>query len=75
MRYAEAALAGAGALLALGFVVALSYEAWAIISGGPTISAITAGAIAKSPKISGASIFVGGAILGALVAHFTNWRA
>lgn len=75
MRYAEAALAGAGGLLALGFAVALAYEAWAVATGGPTISGITAGAIAKSPKVSGAAIFLGGAVLGALVAHFTDWRA
>jgi hypothetical protein len=53
-----------------------AYEAYAVASGAvPTISRITAFQFTQHPATYLISVFVFGVIFGALITHFTNWKA
>jgi cytochrome c oxidase assembly factor CtaG len=65
----------AAALICLGFAVALAFEALAIATGKePTISSLSASAIASHPHVALLATLGVGVLLGALATHFTNWR-
>lgn len=57
-------------------VIGCAYESYAVWTGKtPTISRITAYQFVQHPATYMVGVFVFGVILGALVTHFTNWRA
>ncbi len=65
---------GVGLILA-GFAVAMFFEAFAILTGRePTLSALSASAIAQHPHLALLFTLLVGILIGALVTHFTNWK-
>ncbi len=65
----------AAGLILTGFALAMFFEAAAIITGKePTISRLSAQAIADHPHLALLTTLLIGILVGALVTHFTNWR-